>query len=68
MRDDKFAELVLQELRLIREEFRELRKEHGEEMSSVKKDVNSLKTKFMMVAITMGLAGGKLSAFIPFFK
>ena len=63
-----FEELLLQELQNIRNELRDMRKEHGQEMASVKKDVNSLKTKFMFVAVTMGLAGGKISAYLPFLK
>jgi hypothetical protein len=68
MQDDKFAELVLQELRMMRHEIGEMRKEHGAEIDSMKKDVNSLKTKFMLVAVTMGVAGSKLSDFLPFLK
>lgn len=68
MKDDKFAELVLQELRLMRQELTTIRTEHGKEMAAVKKDVNSLKTKFMLVAVTMGVAGSKISDFLPFIK
>lgn len=66
--DDKFSELLLQELQNIRNELVDMRKDHGKEMASVKKDVNSLKTKFMIVAVTMGLAGGKISSYLPFLK
>lgn len=34
----------------------------------VDKAVTTLKTRFMMVAVTMGLAGGKASTFLPFLK
>lgn len=68
MKDDKLAEMVLQELRLMREEHREFRKHVYDEMSVMKKDVNSLKTKFMLVAVTMGVAGSKISDFLPFLK
>ena len=55
--DDKLLEVILEELREVRTDIKELRKEQS-----------TLKTRFMMVAITMGVAGGKLSAIFPFLK
>ena len=68
MQDDKFAQLVLQELRLMREEMSGMRRDLYGEIDSMKKDVGSLKTKFMLVAVTMGVAGSKISDFLPFLK
>jgi len=62
------AQLLIEELRLVRQDIRELRSEVNEDLKEVKKDVTSLKTKFMLVAVTMGLAGGKFGSLLPFFK
>lgn len=51
------ADLLIEEIRQNRKEIKELRKE-----------VWSLKSRFAIIAITMGLAGGKISAFLPFLK
>lgn len=51
-------------LEVLIDEIRELRKEVG----VIHKGLFTLKTRFMMVAVTMGLAGGKLSAIFPFLK
>jgi len=51
------VELLLEEVRLNRKEIKELRKE-----------LWTLKTRFAMIAVTMGVAGGKVSQFLPFFK
>ena len=39
-----------------------------ETISGVKEDVNKLKTRFAMIAISFGLAGGKISSLLPFLK
>lgn len=65
---DVVSELLLQELRMLRTDINEMRKELYGEIDSVKKDVNTLKTRFMIIAVTMGLAGGKISSFLPFFR
>jgi len=57
MSKDKMVELLLEEVRLNRKEIKELRKE-----------LWTLKTRFAMIAVTMGVAGGKVSQFLPFFK
>ena len=66
--DDKVAEILIEEFRLLRQEMREMRNDFHIELRAVNKDVNTLKTRFMLVAITMGVAGGKLSAIFPFLK
>ena len=66
--DDKVAEILIEEFRLLRQEMREMRNDFHTELKAVNKDVNTLKTRFMLVAITMGVAGGKLSAIFPFLK
>ena len=66
--DDKVAEILIEEFRLLRQEMREMRNDFHIELRAVNRDVNTLKTRFMLVAITMGVAGGKLSAIFPFLK
>jgi hypothetical protein len=66
--NDKLVEVLLEELRLLRRDIKEDRIKIYRDMEELKKDIGTLKTRFMMVAITMGLAGGKLSAFLPFLK
>lgn len=39
-----------------------------ESIEEIKEDVRKLKTKFAVIAITFGLAGGKISSFLPFLK
>ena len=57
-KDDKaMVELLVQEVRLNRQEIKELRKE-----------IWTLKTRFALIAMTLGVAGGKLSSFLPFLK
>lgn len=68
MNNDKMFELLLEELRLLRTELKDMRQEFHGELDAAKKDINALKTRFMLVAISMGLAGGKLSALLPFLK
>lgn len=68
MDNKEINQLLIQELRLLRQDIKELRKDLYTEIESTKKDVNALKTRFMIVAITMGIAGGKASAVIPFLK
>jgi hypothetical protein len=52
---DQMTSLLLEEIRQNRKEIQELRKE-----------VWSLKARFVAIAVAMGLAGGKLSQFLPF--
>ena len=66
--DEKLFEVLMEELRLLRSDVKELRGDLYGELKDTKKDISSLKTRFMLVAVTMGLAGGKVSAIIPFFK
>ena len=66
--DDKMAELLIEEIRLLRQEIKEMRQEFYKELGGAKKDITTLKTRFMIVAVTMGLAGGKISSVIPFLK
>lgn len=66
--NDKLVEVLLDELRLLRQDIKEDRIKIYEDIEDLKKDIGTLKTRFMMVAITMGLAGGKLSALLPFLK
>ena len=68
METDKLLEVLLEELRQIRNDIKEMRKDLYVEIEATKKDVATLKTRFMFVAITMGLAGGKISAVLPFLK
>ena len=51
------AEILLEEIR-----------QNRKEIQSLKKDIWILKSRFMMIAVTMGLAGGKLSTILPFLK
>lgn len=53
--NNQMTDLLLEEIRQNRKEIQELRKE-----------VWALKSRFMAIAIAMGLAGGKLSQFVPF--
>lgn len=53
----EMTELLLEEVRLNRKEIQDLRKE-----------IWTLKTRFAVIAMTMGLAGGKISSFLPFLK
>jgi len=57
-------DLLISEVRLLRADIKEL---YGKVETS-NKSVDTLKTRFMLVAVTMGLAGGKLSAVLPFLK
>ena len=57
MDNDKMAELLIEEVRLNRKEIAALRQE-----------VWTLKTRFMLIAVTMGIAGGKLSSILPFLR
>jgi len=66
--DEKLFEVLMEELRLLRSDVKELRGDLYGEIKDTKKDIGSLKTRFMLVAITMGLAGGKASAILPFLK
>lgn len=79
MNSEKMFEVLLEELRTHRTESREdinrlyeeikaLREGTHKEIESVKKDINTLKTRFMIVAVSMGLAGGKISSMLPFLK
>ena len=68
MENDKLVEVLLEEFRLLRQEIKEDGLRRDKNMDDIKKDVNALKTKFMLVAISMGLAGGKISSFLPFLK
>jgi hypothetical protein len=75
MENDKLLEVLLEELREIRtsiskvdDKMDDMRKEFYAELEKTNKDVSTLKTRFMFVAITMGLAGGKISAVLPFLK
>lgn len=68
MTNDKMFELLLEELRLLRVEIKDLRSDLYGELEKSNKDISALKTRFMIVAISMGLAGGKLSSLLPFLK
>jgi len=75
MREDKLIELLIDEVRSVRNLIEDDRKERREEIKNIyekinesNRDLNSLKTRFMIVAVTMGTAGGKLSSLIPFLR
>lgn len=53
--NDQMTDLLLEEIRQNRKEIQELRKE-----------VWALKSRFVAIAVAMGLAGGKLSQILPF--
>lgn len=53
--NEQMTDLLLQEIRQNRKEIQELRKE-----------VWALKSRFMAIAIAMGVAGGKISQLVPF--
>jgi len=53
--NERMLDVVLDEVRMNREEIKELRKE-----------ISTLRTRFAVVAVSLGLAGGKLSTFLPF--
>jgi hypothetical protein len=55
--NEKLVELLLDEVRLNRKEIKELRAE-----------IWALKTRFALIAMTLGVAGGKVAQFIPFLK
>ena len=56
-RIDSFAENIREESVLTRQD-----------MNKVKRDINALKTKFAIIALSLGMAGGKLAEFLPFLK
>jgi len=58
------TELLLEELRDLKQDIRELRAE----IKDQRKDIWTLKSRFMIIAISMGLAGGKISTILPFLK
>ena len=66
--NNRVTEILLEEFRLLRQDIKEdgLRRDEAEAL--LRKDVSTLKNRFMLVAVTMGLAGGKLSALLPFLK
>ena len=66
--NDKVIEILLEEFRLLRQDIKDDRMLIYTELESVKKDINTLKTRFMIIAMTMGVAGSKLSSFLPFLK
>lgn len=75
MQDNELAKLLLEEFRSLRSLYEDDRKERREEVIRIyekieesNKDITTLKTRFMMVALTMGLAGGKIGAILPFLK
>lgn len=79
MENEKLFELLIEEVRTLRQESRDTHNRLFDEMKSMRndfdtkmdgtsKDINSLKTRFMIVAISMGMAGGKVSAMLPFLK
>jgi len=53
--EDKLMDVLLEEVRLNRSEIKELRK-----------DISVLKARFAIIAVLMGIAGGKASALLPF--
>jgi hypothetical protein len=66
--NDKLLEVLLEEVRELRSDIKDMRHEVFLEIHKTSKDISTLKFRFMAVAITMGLAGGKVSALIPFLK
>lgn len=66
--DDKLVEVLIEELRLVRADIKNLEDRFGDKLERQNRDINALKTKFMIVAITMGLAGGKIGTYFPFLK
>lgn len=66
--NDKLLEVLIEEIREIRNDIKDMRREIYEEIHKTSKDVSTLKLRFMAVAVTMGVAGGKLSALFPFLK
>jgi len=68
METDKLLEVLLTELRGLRAELHEMKKDLYSEINDTKKDISTLKTRFMLVAVTMGVAGSKISAILPFLK
>lgn len=73
--NDKLIELLLGEVRSLRSDIKDLHHKIEKVEDSLRldigksnKDISTLKTKFMLVAMTMGLAGGKVSTIIPFLK
>lgn len=55
--NDQMTDLLLEEIRQNRKEIQELRKE-----------VWALKARFMLIAVTMGIAGGNIGQMFPFWK
>jgi len=53
--DDKVIDIILAEVRLNRKEIKELRR-----------DISVLRARFAIIAVLMGLAGGKVSTLLPF--
>ncbi len=68
MENDKLLEVLLEELRAMRSDIKALDEKFDNKLNAVERDVSTLKTRFMFVAITMGLAGGKIGTFFPFLK
>ena len=66
--NDKLVEVLIEELRLLRSDIKAMDEKFDQKLESANKDISALKTKFMIVAITMGLAGGKIGTYFPFFK
>ena len=66
--NSKLIELLVGEVHSLRGELREMRKEIHDEIVKSNNSMNRLNTKFMVIALTMGVAGGKISAILPFLK
>ena len=66
--NDKLLELLISEVRGVRKDMTAMEIRLQDRIASNNDAISSLKTKFMMVAVTMGVAGGKLSSIIPFLQ
>jgi tetrahydromethanopterin S-methyltransferase subunit G len=68
MMDEKLFDVLMQRLDRIEDKIDNNFKETEESIDEIKEDVRKLKTKFAIIAITFGLAGGKISSLLPFLK